>query len=126
MSRKVAILIFEEVEVLDFCGPFEVFSLAGSLSKERPFEVFTVAASEDVVRTRGNLLVRPHYSLAHFPEIDILLVPGGQGTRALLTEPKVLNWIKEQSEKTEARAERNGGDRGLAILRSTSTHHKKL
>jgi putative intracellular protease/amidase len=92
--RSVGILIFDDVEVLDFAGPFEVFSrtrlTAGADSRRTddsaPFETFTVARTRDLVTAIGGLRVMPHYAWSHAPLIDILVVPGGFGTRALLRD----------------------------------------
>src|SRR5690349_9375713 len=76
-TRKVGIVIFDEVEVLDFCGPFEVFSVTGGREGLRPFEVFTVAEESKPITARGGLSVNPSYSFESCPRPDILLVPGG-------------------------------------------------
>ena len=99
----VGILIFDDVEVLDFAGPFEVFSrtrtVAGADSRRSddsaPFETFTVARTRDVVTAIGGLRVLPHFAWADAPPIDILVVPGGFGTRALLQDEATLSWIRE-------------------------------
>ena len=100
--RTVGILIFPDVEILDFCGPFEVFASAtlppeteGGAEK-RLFDVFTMAERSDVVTCRGGLLVQPNQTLAeHFP-VDVLVVPGGHGTRREQENPVVLDWIARQ------------------------------
>ena len=99
---RTGILIFDNVEVLDFAGPFEVFSrtrLAPGLDSRRseeaaPFDVFTVARSRDPIVATGGLTVVPRYGFDDAPEIDLLLVPGGFGTRALLHNEEVLDWIR--------------------------------
>ena len=99
----VGILIFDDVEVLDFAGPFEVFSrtrtVAGAESRRSddsaPFETFTVARTREAVTAIGGLRVLPRYSWADAPSIDILVVPGGFGTRALLHDEPTLAWIRE-------------------------------
>ena len=99
----VGILIFDDVEVLDFAGPFEVFSrtrtVAGSDSRRSddsaPFDVFTVARSRDMVTAIGGLKVLPGYSWSDAPAIDVLVVPGGFGTRALLQDEPTLSWIRD-------------------------------
>src|ERR671936_753902 len=58
---NLAILIFDEVEVLDFCGPFEVFSVASRFADPPAFHVFTVAEKAGPVLTRGGLSVNPHH-----------------------------------------------------------------
>lgn len=99
--RNVAILIFDEVEVLDFAGPFEVFGVARLDDGSAPFNVFTVAETAAPVTARNGLSVNPHYSLATCPKIDLLVVPGGYGTRALVHHPPVIDWIRAQAEPAE-------------------------
>ena len=102
---SVGILIFDGVEVLDFAGPFEVFSRTrltpGSESRRSddsaPFSVFTVAKTRAPIRTTGDLEVVPHHGFADAPPIDLLLVPGGFGTRALVDDPPTLDWIRRVS-----------------------------
>jgi transcriptional regulator GlxA family with amidase domain len=102
---SVGILIFDGVEVLDFAGPFEVFSrtrLAPGVESRRteetaPFRVFTVAEGAGPVEATGGLRVLPHHDFASAPLIDLLVVPGGFGTRALLERAPVLEWIRERA-----------------------------
>lgn len=100
---NVGILIFDEVEVLDFCGPFEVFSTAlaeGEADREerRLFNAFIVAEENRLIRCRGGLLIRPHFTLDNHPSLGITVIPGGFGTRTQRTNPAVLDWIKTQSQ----------------------------
>jgi transcriptional regulator GlxA family with amidase domain len=100
-KTNVGILIFENVEVLDFAGPFEVFSrtrtVAGMESRrsddDAPFRVFTVAKTTDPLFATGALKVVPEYSFKTAPRIDLLVLPGGFGTRALLDDEETLAWI---------------------------------
>ena len=102
---SVGIFLFDGVEVLDFAGPFEVFSrtrlVAGTESRRSdesaPFRVFTVAASADAVRATGDLRVLPHHDFASAPPIDLLVIPGGYGTRPLLENAPVLDWIRRSA-----------------------------
>lgn len=109
MNRwNVGILIFDDVEILDFAGPFEVFSrtrLAPGPESRRseetaPFSVFTVARSRAPVRTTGGLEVIPHWSFADAPRIDLLVVPGGFGTRRLMSGEETIAWIKRVAAET--------------------------
>jgi transcriptional regulator GlxA family with amidase domain len=100
--RNVGILIFPDVEILDFCGPFEVFASA-TLPAEteggpetRLFAVFTVAERSELVACRGGLLVQPNHTLADHPPLDLVVVPGGFGTRREQENPVVLDWIARQ------------------------------
>lgn len=100
MTRNVAILIFDEVEVLDFCGPFEVFGVAGRHDSPKPFNVYTVAEKSPVI-ARNGLSVNPTYMLDNCLQPDILLVPGGYGTRREINNPHMINWIQAQFPKVE-------------------------
>ncbi len=93
MARTVGILLFDDVEVLDFAGPFEVFSVAGKRA-DGAFDVFTVGEKPGPITARNGLSVNPRYSFADAPPINVLLVPGGQGTRPLLDNAAVIEWIR--------------------------------
>lgn len=101
-SWSVAIVLFDDVEVLDFAGPFEVFSRTrlepGAASRRSedsaPFRVFTVAAEHAPVRATGGLVVLPDHGFEDAPAIDLLVVPGGFGTRALMKDARALAWIR--------------------------------
>ncbi|UTA70346.1 DJ-1/PfpI family protein [Emticicia sp. 21SJ11W-3] len=108
--KTVAIFIFDEVEVLDFTGPFEIFGVAGKQGGgEGFFEVFTVAEKPQIA-ARNNLQVVPTYTLENCPVPDILLIPGGggfkpdgtpYGTRREMNNEKLLDWVKAMNEKVE-------------------------
>ena len=94
-TRTVAILLFDDVEVLDFAGPFEIFGVTGKRDNATPFDVFTVAERPGEIRARNGLSITPRYSFADCPAPDILVVPGGFGTRALLNDRPTLEWIRK-------------------------------
>lgn len=100
-TRTLVILIFDDVEVLDFCGPFEVFSVANRFTEPPAFNVLTVAEKAGPVATRGGLSVNAHHTLADCPQPDILFVPGGQGTRKEMHNPAIIDWIREAAPKAE-------------------------
>jgi len=101
-KTRVGILVFNDVEVLDFAGPFEVFSrtrLVPGLESRRsddsaPFDVFTVAPRPGPIVATGGLRVEPRFDFATAPAIDLLVVPGGFGTRPLLEDANVLEWLR--------------------------------
>ncbi|NUQ12617.1 MAG: DJ-1/PfpI family protein [Gemmatimonadaceae bacterium] len=93
MAYRTAILIFDEVEVLDFAGPFEVFSVTGRRRKLEPFDVYTVAQRSAPVTARNGLSLNPRHSFTNCPPPDILVVPGGFGTRREMKNPVMLEWI---------------------------------
>lgn len=107
--RNVAILIFDDVEVLDFCGPFEVFSVTGKRNGSNPFNVYTVAEKTPTL-ARNKLSVNPHFLLDDCPPPDILVVPGGGGfhadgtpfgTRREMHNQRLLGWITQLLPHTE-------------------------
>lgn len=110
MTRSVAIFIFDEVEVLDFAGPYEVFSVAGLRTlPQKPFDVFTVA-EKPVIVARNGLKVIPDFTFENMPKADIVLLPGGGGytpdgvafgSRREMNNPVVLEWVKKQATQVE-------------------------
>ena len=134
-SWTVGILIFAEVEVLDFCGPFEVFATTGAAAEadtgDAPFQVFTVAETAATVRCRGGLLVQPHYTIADHPPLDLLVVPGGWGTRRAVHNAALLDWIAAQDATTQLTLSVCTGafllaERGLLDGRAATTHWASL
>ena len=107
MNRKrVGIVLFNDIEVLDFCGPFEVFSAARLNEEKRraepsPFDVSLISETLAPVTTSGGMHVMPHYSFDNCPPIDILVVPGGWGTRRELNNPVMLDWLRQQAGAVE-------------------------
>lgn len=93
MPQRVAILIFDEVEVLDFAGPFEVFGVTGAHDEVKPFEVYTVAERSTPVIARNGLSINPNYTVHNCPEPDIIVVPGGRGTRREMHNTVLREWI---------------------------------
>jgi putative intracellular protease/amidase/DNA-directed RNA polymerase subunit RPC12/RpoP len=89
--KKVAILIFTGVQIIDYTGPYEIFQAAG-------FNVYTVAATKDPITTVAGMIVTPKYTFADAPQPDVLVVPGG-GIRATLQSPETLAWIKDVTAK---------------------------
>lgn len=107
MTRKrVGIVLFNNIEVLDFCGPFEVFSATRVNEEKRreepsPFEVFLVAETLSYVTATGGMKVIPRYSFENCPRLDILVVPGGWGTRKELKNIVMLEWLRSRAAEVE-------------------------
>ena len=105
---NVGIFVFDETEVLDFTGPFEVFSRTrteeGPESRKNetsaPFKVFTVSKSNQTIKATGGLLITPSYSFQDVPFIDILIIPGGYGIRTIADDENVIAWIKKVNKDT--------------------------
>jgi transcriptional regulator GlxA family with amidase domain len=104
--RRVGILVFDDVEVLDFCGPFEVFSVTRLDESRRredpsPFEVVLVAERAGIVTASGGLRVTPDHTLERCPPLDVLVVPGGWGTRREIHNPALLEWIAARGREVD-------------------------
>lgn len=100
VTRSLAILLFDDAELLDFCGPYEVFSVASNQSEEPSFNVFTVAEKTPVT-ARNGLSVNPDCTLATCSKPDILLVPGGIGSRREINNQPLIEWIKQCADEAE-------------------------
>lgn len=135
-QKRVGILIFSDVEVLDFCGPFEVFSVT-RLNEERrreessPFQVVLIAETKDPVVATGGLRVLPDYSLEDCPPLNILVVPGGWGTRKEINNEKLLNWIRARAGEVQTLSSVCTGSvllgkAGLLDGRRATTHWRAL
>ena len=98
---SVGIFLFNEVEVLDFAGPFEVFSIT-KVHEEKPFTVYTVSQNGEMITARNGLKVKPDYSIEDLPPVDILIIPGGKGARE--NEVKndiIINWVRQQMKEVK-------------------------
>ena len=134
--KKVGILVFPQVEVLDFCGPFEVFSvtrLNEELRREEssPFEVMLVAETAEPVNTTGGMRVIPDVTIATCPPLDVLVVPGGFGTRSEIKNERLVAWIGERGKQVETltsvcTGSMLLGQAGLLDGRHATTHWRAL
>jgi len=95
---SVGIFLFDDIEVLDFAGPFEVFSVTTKENGEKPFNVETISADGGMIRALNGLNVQPDYSFETMPNFDILVIPGGRGAREReIHNEETIAWIKAQS-----------------------------
>lgn len=126
--RTVAILAFDDMEVLDYAGPYEVFNVAGELGDGAPFQVFSVGLTGAPAVGRGGFTVLPTYALEDAPPPDLLVVPGGAGTRPLVRDERLLAWLRERAAEVELlMSVCTGalllGAAGLLERRAATTHH---
>ena len=94
--RNVAIVLYQDVELLDFAGPGEVFATSG----HNAFNVFTVGPSLEPIVSQGFVKIAPDYSIDNSPKPDIIVIPGGRSSM-LYENPKMMTWIKERSRTAE-------------------------
>jgi len=126
--KKVGILLFDDIELLDFAGPYEVFAVADELNDHALFDVFTLSETGREVRTVHGLRVQSDYAIDRSPHIDILVIPGGDGTKAVIKNQGLLNWIRETYNQAAITFSVCSGARIPAILglldgREFATHH---
>lgn len=108
-GKRIGIVIFDDIEVLDFCGPFEVFSAARLNEEDRitdpsPFEVLLVAQFDRPVTTAGGMNILPHATFDNCPPLDILVVPGGRGTRREMKNDAMLSFVVSSAAQVETLA----------------------
>lgn len=136
MTISIAIYLFPEVEVLDFAGPYEVFTTASRVFRRRNpetedlFRVFTVAREAGDVRARAGLVVKPDHLLAAHPPLQVLIVPGGVVTNEL-ARPEVAAWIARLHPANRITASVCTGAFLLAAVglldgREVTTHHEDM
>jgi transcriptional regulator GlxA family with amidase domain len=127
-SKRVGIVLFDNVEILDFCGPFEVFS-ATRLNEEKrreepsPFEVLLVAEHPGPIVASGNLKVIPHHTFGNCPRLNILVVPGGWGTRKEVNNQPMLDWLHTRAPEVETLTSVCTGSMLLGFAGLLNGHH---
>jgi transcriptional regulator GlxA family with amidase domain len=101
MISTIGILIFDEAEELDFVGPYEVFTMINEVFERgghaRPHDVMLIAERDAPIRCAKGMLVTPHTTPHKCPKLDVLLIPGGQGTRREVKNEALLAWIASTS-----------------------------
>ena len=96
-KRKLGIVVFNDVEVLDFTGPFEVFSVTNELNDYRLFEVSLISVSERIITAKNGLNIVPDITINDTDALDILLIPGGEGSRPLVNDRTLISWVRAVS-----------------------------
>lgn len=116
-KKNLAILLFEQVEVLDFAGPFEVFSVANELHDYDLFNVFTVSHHTKTINAVNGLKVMPDCDFDSCPaHIDYLVIPGGNGSKVFFNDPAYQTWVEKHYQRATAVLTICSGTRFLAPL----------
>ncbi len=96
MKKTVTIFLYDDVEVLDFAGPLDVFLLANEHGKNKLFDVRTVAKKKDpVIAAYNGLSINPQYEISEITKTDILVIPGGNDISDLLADEDTIQWVRE-------------------------------
>jgi transcriptional regulator GlxA family with amidase domain len=103
MARNVLVILYDDVDTLDFTGPLEVFSITGQRATGPvPFTTATAAERQSPpITTRSGLRITPYYTFDKAPQADILVVPGGLGARHEQRSPAMIDFIKAQAKHAE-------------------------
>lgn len=131
-EKVIGFLVYPDAEVADFCAPWEVFAttrLDEEMRRETdsPTHQLIVAQSIEPVRVNGGMRIVPDVDLESCPRLDMLLVPGGQGVRALLHQDEYLEWIKKMAPQVDRLAAVGSGSlllaqAGLLVGKKATTH----
>ena len=100
MSLTTGILVFDGAEELDLVGPWEVLTVAAALGTNGD-RVVTIAEEMRPVRCHKNLRILPDHTFADAPPLDVVLVPGGMGTRREVENPKLIDWLRNVGGKAK-------------------------
>lgn len=96
---NIGIYVYEGAEVLDFSGPFEVFSTASRLAGLN-WNVLLLGEQAKLIKARGGFHIQPHFSIEQHPSLDVLMVVGGVHS-AELDKEHVIQWITKQGKSAE-------------------------
>jgi len=126
--KQIGIYLFDDVEVLDFAGPFEVFSVGSQLSDYLDFNIFTFSDDGKKIKTMNGLSVNPDFSLISAPPIDYLVIPGGNGSNQVILKKDRMKQLAERIAKTKWTMSVCSGSRILGVLglldgKAYCTHH---
>lgn len=99
--KHIGIFLFDDMELMDFAGPYEVFTAVNEVREEMLCSVYTISESGTTIKTINGLQVLSDFSTDNCPQPDILIIPGGNGTRQLVNNFSVMQWIKKSAEKSE-------------------------
>jgi len=100
-ARSLAVLLFDELELLDVAGPLQVLTMAGRNWNYRPFKVFPVSQGATLIETRSQLRLEASLPLAGCTRPELVLVPGGYGARRALDDRVLVDWLRSSAEHAE-------------------------
>lgn len=127
--NNVGLFLFDDVELLGFAGPYEVFSVTSELSDYSLFRVFSVSEDGETIRTGNGLKVVPDFAFDNHPEIDILIIPGGVGTKKEMDKSAIVEWVRWNHDRAKMTVSVCSGARILARMGlldglEITTHHE--
>ena len=126
--KTILFAVFDQMEMLDFAGPYEVFSAANAVSEEPLFRIGSASVDGQAVECVGGAKLLPDCSWADAPKSDLLIVPGGEGTKKMTLSIIEIALLSKIKERTQHIASVCSGARLLACLsllddREFATHY---
>lgn len=104
-ERTIGILLFDDAEELDFVGPYEVFTMSNEMfarsENKRPDKVVLISEHGGTIRCAKNMRVETDHSIADAPKLDVLLIPGGMGTRREVNNKAITDWVAKVAKTCE-------------------------
>lgn len=113
---KLGIIAFRDMEVLDFAGPFEVFSVANQLSDYTLLEIQVIGLDSSLVLAKNGLKIMPDCSIMDVPNLDILIIPGGDGSKEFIENTEGMSWVQTIEQHAEILATVCSGARIVAKM----------
>jgi transcriptional regulator GlxA family with amidase domain len=100
-ARSLAVVLFDELELLDVAGPLQVLTMAGRNWNYRPFKVWSLSRTEALIDTRSQLRLEAALRLSDCSNPELVLVPGGYGARRALDDQELVSWLKDRAARAE-------------------------
>lgn len=127
--KTLGIFAFDDMEVLDFAGPFEVFSVANQLSGYKLLKIRVASTDKKKIKAKNGLMIKTDFRLSDLENLDFLVIPGGDGTKKVIQKKEVLDEIKKlTSQSTWTMSVCSGsrilGKAGFLDQKPYCTHHE--
>lgn len=127
--KTLGIFAFDDMEVLDFAGPFEVFSVANQLSGYKLLKIRVASTDKKTIKAKNGLMIKTDFRLSDLENLDFLVIPGGDGTKKVIQKKEVLDEIKKlTSQSTWTMSVCSGsrilGKAGFLDQKPYCTHHE--
>jgi len=101
MKKNIAIFVYDNVEILDFAGSYEVFSIANELQNRELFNLFLISENNLTIVARNEFKFTSDYCFNYYPNIDYLIIPGGPGSRTQEKNNELVSWLEREFSKIE-------------------------
>ena len=127
--KTLGIFAFDDMEVLDFAGPFEVFSVANQLSGYKLLKIRVASADKKTIKAKNGLMIKTDFRLSDLENLDYLVIPGGDGTKKVIQKKEVLDEIKKLTSRSTwtmsvCSGSRILGKTGFLDHKPYCTHHE--